>query len=129
MERNAKLPKTWRTGDGSANAGKELFQLVGPHAAMILYGRKWWVVRFTEGDKDKFHRNHAGQLVATKPWCRALEIIGAGATPDECLWQLRGGTCRAMVGHGFRPVLDANGDWGAFVDGQGKPVQGGLLLS
>lgn len=109
-------------------AGKELFRIVGANSAIMYYGRRFWVVRYLEGDRDQFHRNAVGELVETKPWRRRLEIIGAGATIDECLWQLRGGIVRAMVGRGFTPVADQRGEWVGFLDDRKKPVQGGQLL-
>jgi hypothetical protein len=132
MERNtkptAKLPSTWRTGDGSANAGKELMAYAGPHTALFLHeSGLWFVVRYLNEDRDKFHRNSIGEMVETYPWRRAIEVIGAGRSPDECLWQLRSGICRAMVGGGFRPIVH-NDEWIGFTDARGKPVQGGQLL-
>lgn len=122
MAKSGILPKSWSTGDGHATAGKDLMRLAGPDSALILYGSRWWVVRYLD-PSDKYRVNLFGQRREQQPWRRKLEIIGGGGRSlDEALFNLRGGQCRAMVGSGIRPVCDERGEWSGFVLADGTRV-------
>lgn len=113
-----KLPESWRTDDDPTRAAHELHRLVGPDSAFVRYAAKWWVLRYLD-PHDKMHTDVNGHTREQDFWRRKAEVIGAGRTLAECVFQLRGGACRAMVGKGFRVVHDSKGDWKGFVGADG----------
>jgi len=117
-----KLPDSWNTDDENpVRASRELHRLLGPHAALILKRQMWFVIRFLDGDKDKYGYNSIGELRELYPWQRKVEILSAGRHFGEAMWYLRNGQARAM-GHGWRPVQDSSGEWIGFTDSDGKPI-------
>jgi hypothetical protein len=122
-----RLPESWNTDDENpVRAARELHRLLGPHAALVLIRQTWFVVRFLQGDKDKFGINSIGERRELYPWQREVEILSAGRHFGEALYYLRTGRAKA-IGYGWRPLRDQSGDWVGFTDDQGKPIDAGEL--
>lgn len=115
----------WKSDDDPTRAAHELHRLVGKDAAFLLYGSVWWVARYLD-PRDRYKRNAIGQLREQQPWRRKIELLVAGRTLDECVFLLRGGAARTMVGRGFRPLLDKSGEWRGFVGPDGVELPAGV---
>lgn len=126
MSSIVKLPDSWNTDDENpVRAARELFKVLGKHSAFVLKRNLWFVIRYLNGDKDKFGVNSIGETRELYPWQRQVEILAWGRHFGECLWYLRNGHVRAMVGKGIRPVQEpGTREWIGFVDHNGKPLEG-----
>jgi len=133
------LSRTWKTdGDTIGELSRWLFHHVRGKTAIVFYGGKAWVVRYTdpfdeyETDPIKGHRREV------EPWRRKSEILSVGNTPDEAVWWLK--PKRSMSGGGVSnrgkidapavavPIHDDHGEWIGFYLPDGTRIRREMML-